>query len=225
MKQLPIHECFHTWQGEGTHAGRSAFFIRTYGCPVHCPWCDSAGTWHPHYKPKKLQKFSVGQLVDMAVASSAKFVVITGGEPAIHDLSQLTGGLHAVGLAVHIETSGSSPLVGEFDWITVSPKRWAPPLLEVMREASEFKIIVETPDSIKEWWDFLKPHWSQQPVWLNPEWSQHRNPEVLRAISEYVKEHGDPFRAGWQLHKLYNVDALDSRSAPLVPLGGNPELF
>ena len=44
---LPIHEQFYTFQGEGTHSGQSAYFIRTFGCPIHCPWCDSSGTWHP----------------------------------------------------------------------------------------------------------------------------------------------------------------------------------
>lgn len=224
MKNLPIHECFHTWQGEGSHMGRSAFFIRTYGCPVHCPWCDSAGTWHPDYKPSHLQKLSVQQLVAMATETSAEFVVITGGEPAIHDLTDLTRSLHAAGLAVHLETSGSSALRGDFDWITVSPKRWAPPLPEVLKLASEFKIIVETPASITEWWSFIQPYWTSQPVWLNPEWSQHRNPAVLHAISGFVKNKGAPFRAGWQLHKLYSVDALDPRSAAPVPLGGNPQL-
>jgi asparagine synthase (glutamine-hydrolysing) len=62
--ELPIYETFHAWQGEGTHLGRSAFFIRTFGCPVHCPWCDSAGTWHPDYIPDKVDRLSVDLLVE-----------------------------------------------------------------------------------------------------------------------------------------------------------------
>ncbi|MCD8483519.1 MAG: 7-carboxy-7-deazaguanine synthase QueE [Verrucomicrobia bacterium] len=220
MKKLPIHEYFYTWQGEGTHTGRSAFFIRTYGCPVHCPWCDSAGTWHPDFKPDFVARLDVDELVALAVAASPALVVVTGGEPAIHDLRDLTAAMHAVGLPVHLETSGAFPIQGSFDWVTVSPKRWKPPLDEVLAMASEFKVIVENATTIEEWWQVLKPHWRGQPVWLNPEWSQSANREVLNAISDYVKLHGDPFRAGWQLHKLYNVDALDARSAPPVPLGG-----
>src|SRR5690606_10755697 len=52
--RYPVHEQFHTWQGEGVHMGRSAYFIRTFGCPVKCPWCDSAGTWHPDHIPAKV---------------------------------------------------------------------------------------------------------------------------------------------------------------------------
>jgi hypothetical protein len=45
---------------------------------------------------------------------------------------------------------------------------------------------------------------------------------VLRAISDAVKTKGDPFRAGFQIHRLYGVDAFDRDSRPAVPLGGDP---
>jgi 7-carboxy-7-deazaguanine synthase len=151
-------------------------------------------------------------------------VVITGGEPAIHDLTELTQLLHEKGLRVHIETSGSFPLKGNFDWITVSPKWWKLPLPEVLEAASEFKLIVEDEQSIEKWEAQLKPYLGQQSIWLHPEWSQSSNLLVLNSISAKVKTCGKPWRAGWQLHKLYAVDALDKRSAPNVPLGGNPAL-
>ncbi|NER01051.1 MAG: radical SAM protein, partial [Cyanothece sp. SIO2G6] len=72
------------------HLGRSAYFIRLFGCPVHCPWCDSAGTWHPDYVPKDIDRISPKALAEQAAASGAEFVVVTGGEPAIHDLGALT---------------------------------------------------------------------------------------------------------------------------------------
>ena len=84
---LPIHEQFYSFQGEGVHQGRAAYFIRTYGCPIHCPWCDSAGTWHPDYKAKKRQRIPIDQLVRNAQKTAAEFVVITGGEPTIHNKS------------------------------------------------------------------------------------------------------------------------------------------
>jgi 7-carboxy-7-deazaguanine synthase len=107
MRALPIHECFYTWQGEGVHMGRAAFFIRTFGCPVQCPWCDAAGTWHPDFIPDKVDKIDPHTLAAIAEASGCEFVVITGGEPAIHDLSELTRELKARGLPAHIETSGA----------------------------------------------------------------------------------------------------------------------
>ena len=127
LSTLPIHERFHSFQGEGCHAGRAAFFIRTYGCPVHCPWCDSAGTWHPDLKPDALNRMDVAALAEEAAAARPAFVVVTGGEPAIHDLAPLTDALRAAGLPVHLETSGAFPVRGHFDWITLSPKRWKLP--------------------------------------------------------------------------------------------------
>lgn len=226
MKTLPVHEYFYTWQGEGVHMGKPAFFIRLFGCPVHCPWCDSAGTWHKDFVPKTVRTMTAEELLGEAQASGAHIVVITGGEPAIHDLTELTTALRDQGIRVHLETSGSFPLKGKFDWITLSPKRWKLPLPENVRYADEFKIIIEEPKDIVYYWKLLNGlglRVNERPIWLHPEWSQHDNPEVLRAISDTVKKGADDLRAGWQLHKLYKVDLDDKRSRPAVPLGGNPD--
>ena len=224
MSVLPIYEIFYSWQGEGAHAGRAAFFIRTFGCPIQCPWCDSAGTWHPDWVPDKIDRQSVEQLVDAALASKATFVVVTGGEPTIHDLAPLTSVLRARKMPVHLETAGAFQIKGEFDWITLSPK-WAKlPLVENLARADELKLIIENDQSIANWWDKIGSSVQARHVWLHPEWSQHENPAVLRSISDWVKSRGDPFRAGFQTHRLYNVDSLDARSRPSIPLGGNPQL-
>ena len=237
-RPLPIHEQFYSFQGEGCHAGRAAYFIRTYGCPVHCPWCDSAGTWHPHYKPASIARPALETLVAAARDSRAEFVVITGGEPAIHDLGPLTDALHRAGLAVHLETSGAFPIRGTFDWITLSPKRWKLPLAANLARTDEFKFIVDRVGAIGEYLDCLRriaaadaPSESAAtvpgipgaiPIWLHPEWSLHQNTEILNAITEWIKVQGAPFRAGWQPHKHYAADQLDTRSAAAVPLGGLP---
>ena len=220
---LPVHERFFSWQGEGCHAGRAAFFIRLYGCPVHCPWCDSAGTWHPDYVPQNLDQCLPADLADEAAESGASFAVITGGEPTIHDLTLLTEALHARGLACHLETSGTFPIRGAFDWITVSPKWRKLPLRENVRAANELKIIVEDEHSIARWIEWLGSDTTTPHIWLHPEWSQRTNHTVLDSISSTVKERGDPYRAGYQLHKLYRIDEQDNRSRPPVPLGGRAE--
>lgn len=217
---LPIHEQFYSFQGEGTHAGKAAYFIRTFGCPVHCPWCDSAGTWHPDYIPEKIERIREDELAAAATASKAEFVVVTGGEPAIHDLSPLVNALHVAGMKAHIETSGAFPIKGNFDWITLSPKRWKLPLEENIQKAHEFKIIVDSTSSIEEYASVLKIN--SRPIWLHPEWSQRENADILNAITDWVKAHGAPYRAGWQMHKPYRADLLDPLSAKAAPLGGDP---
>jgi 7-carboxy-7-deazaguanine synthase len=222
---LPIHERFHAFQGEGVHMGRSAFFIRTFGCPLHCSWCDSAGTWHPEWRPKDILRMEPWALVDEAFKSMAEFVVVTGGEPAVHDLNELTGMLRIRGIPSHLETSGAIPIKGKFDWVTCSPKDSMPALEEVMRMANEFKLIISKPSDIKRWVDFIHPFRQVgAQVWLHPEWSCRNDSDILRAIAQVVTTPHTNLRAGYQLHKLYRCDALDNRSAKPAPLGGKPNL-
>jgi len=218
----PVNETFLSWQGEGVHLGRKAFFIRLQGCPVKCAWCDSASTWHPQYVPKQVRKATAAELADEAKASEPQFVVITGGEPCVHDLGPLVAALKSVGLTAHLETCGAYPIAPGIAWVTVSPK-WAKlPLAESLQRADEVKIIVEAPDSIARWTEAVGGQWVAPHVWLHPEWSQRANPTVLKAITDHVKAVGGAFRAGWQVHKPYSADALDARARPPVPLGGDP---
>ncbi len=231
MTKLPIHERFFAIQGEGNYLGRSAFFIRTFGCPLHCPWCDSAGTWHKDYKPTNIERLSIDELVNEAVDCNPEFVVITGGEPTIHKdaLKELDDKLFENDLRLHIETSGSFELADLRDdvWITVSPKWSKHPLRQTLERANELKIIVENPNSIDLWEKQIDQEMGEgwfkscSNIWLHPEWTQRDNPEVLNTITEYIKKNGKPFKAGWQLHKLYDCDSLDNRSANKAPLGGD----
>lgn len=204
--------------------GRPAFFLRTFGCPVQCPWCDSAGTWHPDWVPKDVKKMTRLEILwEVDKGPRPDFVVITGGEPAVHDLNPLCAKLHESHYPIHLETSGGFPIRGDIDWITLSPKKWKPPLSENVDSADEFKVIVETKEDIAFYDKMLRDlgHRGSQPIWLHPEWGHREDPVVLGAISDAAKEGRGKFRAGWQLHKLYQVDARDSRSRPLVPLGGD----
>lgn len=217
----PIHELFHAFQGEGCHMGRNAFFVRLFGCPLHCSFCDSAGTWHPTYVPKNIERLSAFEILGRIPHTSC-FVVITGGEPCVHDLTELLSEIQGSDLPVHLETSGAFPILKGFDWITLSPKRAKLPLPENLLLADEFKLIIEKPEDIDFYQNLLSVVQSvQKPIWLHPEWSQRENSEVLTAISKTVKTSVLPYRAGYQIHKLYRVDHLDLRVRPPVPLGGD----
>jgi 7-carboxy-7-deazaguanine synthase len=207
-KIYPVHERFYTFQGEGTHMGRPAFFIRMYGCPVKCPWCDSAGTWHPDWTPPadQIEKMTAEQLKAEIDDTYADIVVITGGEPTIFDLNPITdlfaGPEILKGPEVHLETSGAFVIQGSFHHVMLSPKKWKEPLQEnVERGADEFKIIVEHPEDIPFYTHMLQrlgfDASPDRPVWLHPEWSHRDDPEVLNAISETVKHKTElPYRGG-----------------------------
>lgn len=221
---IPVYESFLSWQGEGVHFGRCAFFIRTFGCPVHCPWCDSAATWHPDYVPETVPKKSPGELVDKAKATNCDFVVITGGEPAIHDLGELTTKLNHQNIPCHMETSGGFEIKGDFQWVTLSPKREKLPLDENLKNADEIKVIVDSESAIDEWYTYLSPYQLNAPIWLNIEWSQRENQKLKEQITEFIKVKGAPYRVGYQFHKLFKADELDENSMPPVPLGGKASL-
>src|ERR1700757_1490515 len=99
---LPVMEAFYTLQGEGFHQGKAAYFIRLGGCDVGCVWCDVKDSWD-------VTKHSLLNIDDLIVdieKTPAKLVVITGGEPLMHDLTYLTSVLKAKGFQTNIETSG-----------------------------------------------------------------------------------------------------------------------
>lgn len=139
---LPVVETFHSLQGEGLHAGRSAFFIRLAGCTVGCSWCDTKHSWPETAHPMRPLRDLVTE-ARQASDQGAAFVVITGGEPLHHDLAPLTLQLRKTTLLpIHIETSGVDRLSGSPDWITLSPKRHAPPRPELLAACHELKVVV-----------------------------------------------------------------------------------
>lgn len=196
--QLPIVEEFYSLQGEGANAGMAAWFIRLGGCDVGCGWCDSKHAW----SAAAGRMTEVGDIVAKVVAAGAKTAVITGGEPTMHDLQPLTEELHRQGIKILLETSGTHPLRGEFDWICLSPKRAKEPSDEAFARADELKVV------IAEAADFA---WAEECaartrsgclLFLQPEWSVRG--EAMPLIAEYAKEHPE-WRASLQIHKFMNI--------------------
>ena len=140
-RTLPVVETFHSLQGEGIHAGRSAFFIRLGGCSVGCSWCDTKHSWPQDRHPRQSLR-ELAELSAQAAADGAAFVVITGGEPLEHDLTGLCVALGPVGLPLHLETSGVGALSGRFSWITLSPKPHRPPTAKALAACQELKVVV-----------------------------------------------------------------------------------
>lgn len=195
---LPVMEHFYTLQGEGVHQGKAAYFIRLAGCDVGCVWCDVKESWDAEKHPL----YAIDDLVATVKATPAQIVVITGGEPLLHDLTQLTQALHGAGLRIHIETSGSSPLSGELDWITLSPKKFKAPLPEVLPHASELKVVVFNQSDFawaEKWAAQVSPDCR---LFLQPEWS--KADQVTPLIVEYIKAHPE-WQLSLQVHKYINV--------------------
>ena len=217
-----VNEHFRAFQGEGVHMGLDCYFVRLHGCDQSCHFCDSAGTWHPNFKAPH-PRMTGDEIAEIALTSlkayEGQFVVVTGGEPTLYDLTELRDALHARGLKMHLETAGHHPIPDGVDWITLSPKLFAtPPLPENLERANEFKIIVE--DYVGAWEGIKLCSNRNGVVWLHPEWSKRNDPEVLEMICGFVRR--CEVRAGYQLHKLYQVDQRDPNSDKRrIPLGGD----
>lgn len=197
-KVLPVMEHFYTLQGEGVHTGRAAYFVRLGGCDVGCVWCDVKDSWEAAKHPL----YAIEKIVQTIKKTAAQTVVITGGEPLLHDLNFLTKALHEAGLKIHIETSGSSPLSGELDWITLSPKKFKQPLPEVLPQAHELKIVVfnKTDFAWAEKWAAQVS--SNCKLFLQPEWSKAES--ITPLIVDYIKAHPQ-WQLSLQTHKYINV--------------------
>jgi organic radical activating enzyme len=195
---LYIMEDFWTLQGEGRFSGHAAYFIRLAGCSVGCPFCDVKESWTK--KPNQIQ--SVQDLVDKTLKSGANIAVITGGEPMEQDLSELTKELNSNLIRTHIETSGSSPLSGNFDWITLSPKRYKPSLDEYFKICDELKIIINHRNDLRwasELQTLVKPSCE---TYIQVEWSQRD--ALLKDCIEFIKTNPQ-FKLSSQVHKYLNI--------------------
>jgi 7-carboxy-7-deazaguanine synthase len=202
---LPVMESFYTLQGEGFHAGKAAYFIRLGGCNVGCVWCDVKESWDANTHPQ----MSIEDIVERAVETlqyngsiENNIAVITGGEPLLHNLDELTSALHKAGFLTNIETSGSASLSGKWDWICVSPKKFKQPLPEMLQAANELKVVVYNKS------DFA---WAEQnalktsagcKLFLQAEWS--RRQQMMPLIVDYIKANPQ-WQLSLQVHKYIDV--------------------
>lgn len=198
VTRLPVMEHFYTIQGEGYHQGKAAYFIRLGGCDVGCVWCDVKESWDADKHPV----YEVESLKSEIRKTPAEVVVITGGEPLMHNLNQLTKELQAAGLKTNIETSGSSPLSGSWNWICLSPKKFKEPVPEVIQVADELKIIVFNSSDFA-WAEKYAAMVSRDcKLYLQPEWSKAA--QMTPLIIDYIKAHPQ-WELSLQIHKYINV--------------------
>ncbi len=194
----PVMEHFYTLQGEGMYAGQAAYFIRLGGCDVGCVWCDVKESWDAEVHPK----VSVKELVTAAMQYPGRIAVITGGEPAMHNLTALTESLRLKGFKTHIETSGSSALTGTWDWITLSPKKFKAPLSSVVKVADELKVVVYNKSDFRWAEEFALQVSLDCKLFLQPEWGKCNIVSPL--IVDYIKQY-PRWQMSIQTHKYLNI--------------------
>ncbi len=195
---LPIMEHFFTIQGEGTHSGRAAYFVRLAGCDIGCVWCDVKESWDSELYPI----LGIDYLISEIKKTTVDFVVITGGEPALYNLAPFIKKLKTLKIEVAIETSGCYELKGIVDWYCFSPKKFKAPCIEAYELANELKIVINHPSDLawaEKHAEKVKPSCK---LYLQPEWS--KSDSLLPLIIEFIKSN-NKWRISLQTHKFMHI--------------------
>jgi len=191
-------EQFYSIQGEGFYQGHAAYFVRLAGCDVGCVWCDVRESWDAG----KHEKIEIEKIVNSTANSGAEIAVITGGEPAMYNLEELTQSLQQKKIRTHIETSGAYPLTGSWDWVCLSPKKFKAPISTGYQQADELKVIIFNKTDL-EWAEKQASFVGDScELFLQPEWSKEK--EMMPLIIEYVKKNPQ-WKISLQIHKYMDI--------------------
>lgn len=198
--KFKINEIFGSFQGEGENTGRPAVFVRFSGCNLACPWCDTKG--HENGDSQSLDEILERVLQEsLSCGFKEPLVVLTGGEPMLHDLSHLIKKLFDNGFCVAIETNGTMqrklhPAV----FIAVSPKPNSSPRPAMLAAASEIKIVVDACDDEKLLRFALDNSIHSTSIWLQPEGNKA---SMVSRCEALVRKYSDNrIRIGHQIHKM-----------------------
>jgi organic radical activating enzyme len=198
IQNFPIMEEFLTIQGEGFYSGRPAYFIRLGGCDVGCIWCDVKESWDAENHPLH----STEQIVNRVKKIDTDFIVLTGGEPAMYDLSEICKALKALNKTIAIETSGAYSLKGQLDWYTFSPKKFKKPIPEAYDKADELKVVIYHKSDFRWAEKHAEKVKDQCLLYMQPEWS--KKDELMDEIISFVKRNKG-WRISLQTHKFMNI--------------------
>lgn len=111
---LVVNEIFYSLQGEGSRQGEPSIFIRLQGCDLTCGFCDTefeSGVQMP-----------IEEILNHISKFPCKYIVWTGGEPALQITEHVVNLFHAAGYEQAIETNGNNKVPMNLDLVTLSPK-------------------------------------------------------------------------------------------------------
>ena len=198
LTKLPVMEKFYTIQGEGYYSGQPFYFIRLGGCDVGCHWCDVKESWDHNQH----QFIEVDDLIK-DVKEHTSNVVITGGEPLMWDLSELTKRFKENNIKLHLETSGAYDLSGNWDWVCLSPKKKMLPKKEFYSMADELKVVIYNNDDFKFAMQESEKVSQECKLFLQPEWSKL---DLMKdKIVQFVMKNKN-WNISLQIHKYLEID-------------------
>lgn len=209
-----LDEVFLSIQGESTDTGLPCIFVRLYGCPIGCVYCDQPQTLENKHKA------SIGTIVDRVKKyKGVKRVCITGGEPLIYteDLMPLVWELQYEDYQVSIETSGCLPLPdwgSRRDWKYIMDVK-CPSSGVIKKNIYENLLRLHTKDEVvfviadRNDYDFMKDILKKFPtqahILLSPMFNKENKNVIGKELVEWLLEDRLDYRIQIQLHKILEV--------------------
>lgn len=207
MEKLAIQEIIPlTIQGEGQNTGMPCSFIRLFGCPVKCYFCDTGY----NDNTAKYNKLPISKIIDSVKSQN---VIITGGEPLVNPMFEyLVRTLQECNKNIFIETSGIKNhlvLDNPSIWITLSPKEHCSPTgkldEQIIKNVSELKLIISSIKDFEYYIDLIKLFKSKHiPIYLQPEYSCIKNSNIIELIIDLINKF--ELKMSNQVHKLIGVN-------------------
>lgn len=204
-----VNEIFDSIQGEGVLAGVPATFVRLQGCDVGCHWCDTKYAWGASGGTEM-------SVEDIVARIQKTHIVITGGEPMMHDLDNLFGGIRKSrwDAYIQLETSGRYSFTSKRrpDWLTWSPKERlnfeAPK--DILYFVHEVKWVVDEAfdfDVVLKMWDRIRyMRAGHPPIFvLMPEGLPPKEDNITNILTWLRNPHDGEFRYGDRLQARLGV--------------------
>ena len=185
---MKINEIFYSLQGEGRYSGTPAIFIRFSGCNLKCSFCDT-----DHRKGIEL---TTDEILNKIKDYPCKFIVLTGGEPAMQVTYNFVESLKNAGYYVAIETNGTLILPGNIDWVTCSPKYRR----VVLNRINEIKVVYEGQD-MGQYENLVADEYYLQPCDYKDE---EKNKKNIEQTIKFVKEN-TKWKLSLQTQKILNL--------------------
>ncbi|MEZ4587902.1 MAG: 7-carboxy-7-deazaguanine synthase [Gemmatimonadales bacterium] len=208
-----VKEIYYTLQGEGAQAGRPAVFLRFAGCNLWsgreadratavCRFCDTdfVGTDGPgggSFRSAAALAGAVSAAWRGAEQEGRRYVVCTGGEPLLQLDEALVEALHSAGFEIGVETNGTLRPPAGIDWLCVSPKAGAEP---VVAQADELKLVYHQPGAEPERFAGFRARFRFLQPMDGPDLARHQE-----AAIEYCLAHPE-WRLSVQTHKMLGID-------------------
>ena len=204
---LPVSEVFGpTWQGEGPHTGRRCSFLRLGLCNLACDWCDTPYTWDRTRYDVDAQcpPMTTAQILNAVMSIDARLLVLSGGEPLIHQRSPVLAALlPLLPHELHVETNGTiTPnelMLAEVDHFTVSPKVATSDPLERRLKLRALSAFAELARANRAAWKIVCT-----------------TPEDVDTAAELAAHYDVPASAVWVMPEGTNVPTLITRHRELI---------